>query len=126
MRRLLAAPDLTPSKRAVLRSGLAQVRDFRKEFDEAGEHLVHANALTLSERLKRGQGYDPAAHTQFVDRLLGTFDRVRGFGVDSERHIYIVDPPRSRTTLVEQILASHSNCKFSSEPVRELGIFLAE
>lgn len=114
MRRLLADPDLTPSKHAVLRFGLAQVLDARKESDEAGEQLVHANALTLSEKRKRGQGYDPAVPTQFVDRLLATFDRaffdrVRGFGVDSERPIFIVGLPRSGTTLVEQILASHSN-----------------
>jgi tetratricopeptide (TPR) repeat protein len=112
LRRLLADPDLTPGKRAVLRFGLAQVLDARKEFDEAGEHLVHANALALAERRQRGQGYDPALHTQFVDGLLAAFDRefferVRGFGADSERPVFIVGLPRSGTTLAEQILASH-------------------
>jgi tetratricopeptide (TPR) repeat protein len=114
VRQLLADPDLTPGKRAALRFGLAQVLDARKEFDEAGEHLVHANAISLAERRKRGLGYDPAAHTQFVNSLVATFDqafsdRVRDFGVDSERPIFIVGLPRSGTTLVEQILASHSN-----------------
>jgi tetratricopeptide (TPR) repeat protein len=112
LRRLLADPDLTPAKHALLRFGLAQVLDARKEFDEAGEHLLHANALSFSERRKRGQGCDPGAHARLVDRLLATFDRaffdrVRGFGVDSERPIFIVGLPRSGTTLVEQILASH-------------------
>jgi hypothetical protein len=32
---------------------------------------------------------------------------VRGFGVDSERPIFILGLPRSGTTLIEQILASH-------------------
>jgi hypothetical protein len=36
------------------------------------------------------------------------FERVRGFGVDSQRPIFIVGLPRSGTTLTEQILASHS------------------
>jgi tetratricopeptide (TPR) repeat protein len=114
MRLLLTDPELTPGQRAYLHFGLAQVLDARKEFAEAGEHLVPANALAHSERHKRGLGYDPAAHTQFVDRLLATFDqtffdRVRSFGVDSERPIFIFGLPRSGTTLVEQILASHAN-----------------
>jgi len=36
------------------------------------------------------------------------FEQVRGFGLDSERPIFIVGLPRSGTTLTEQILASHS------------------
>ncbi len=36
------------------------------------------------------------------------FERAAGFGVDSERPIFIVGLPRSGTTLIEQILASHS------------------
>ncbi len=113
MRRLLADPDLTDGKRAVLRFGLAQVLDAVKLYDEAGEHLRYANALSLTEWRKRGQGYDPAAHTGFVDQMLATFtpaffERVRGFGTESERPIFIFGLPRSGTTLIEQVLASHS------------------
>jgi len=36
------------------------------------------------------------------------FARVRGFGLDSELPVFVVGLPRSGTTLVEQILASHS------------------
>jgi len=36
------------------------------------------------------------------------FERVRGFGLETERPIFIVGLPRSGTTLTEQILASHS------------------
>jgi hypothetical protein len=36
------------------------------------------------------------------------FERVRGFGLESQRPIFIVGLPRSGTTLTEQILASHS------------------
>ncbi|HZU35315.1 MAG TPA: sulfotransferase, partial [Gemmataceae bacterium] len=96
-----------------LHFGLAQVYDARKDYEPAGEHLLQANAIALAEWRKRGQGYDPAAHAQFVARLQAAFspmffERVRGFGVDSERPIFIVGLPRSGTTLTEQILASHS------------------
>ena len=36
------------------------------------------------------------------------FQRVRGFGVESDLPVFIVGLPRSGTTLIEQILASHS------------------
>jgi tetratricopeptide (TPR) repeat protein len=113
LRRLLADPDLPGAGRAPLHFGLAEVLDARKEYAEAAEHLRLANALALAEWRKRGQGYDPAAHATFVDRLLTAFtpaffERVRGFGVDSERPVFIVGLPRSGTTLTEQVLAGHS------------------
>ena len=113
MRQLLADPEFTDGKRAMLCFGLAQVLDARKSYDEAGEHLRQANAIAAREWRKRGQGYDPAEHTRFIDRLLATFtpayfQRMRGLGVDSERPIFIVGLPRSGTTLTEQVLASHS------------------
>ena len=36
------------------------------------------------------------------------FARVSGFGLETEQPVFIVGLPRSGTTLVEQILASHS------------------
>jgi hypothetical protein len=36
------------------------------------------------------------------------FERVRGFGLESDLPVFVVGLPRSGTTLVEQILASHS------------------
>jgi tetratricopeptide (TPR) repeat protein len=113
MRRQLAEPDLLPGKRAVLRFGLAQALDARKEYAEAGEHLREANALALEAWRKRGDTYDPDRHSQFVSEMLETctpafFERLRGLGSDSERPIFIVGLPRSGTTLIEQILASHS------------------
>jgi tetratricopeptide (TPR) repeat protein len=113
LRQLLADPDLAEGKRAVLHFGLAEVLDARKDYAAAAEHLRRANALTLADRRRRGQGYDPAAHTVFIERLLATFtpaffERVRGGGVDSELPIFIVGLPRSGTTLTEQVLAAHS------------------
>lgn len=113
MRRQLAEPDLLPGKRAVLRFGLAQTLDARKEYAEAAEHLCEANVLALDAWRKRGDTYDPVRHSQFVAEMIATcsaafFERLRGVGVDSERPVFIVGLPRSGTTLVEQILCSHS------------------
>jgi tetratricopeptide (TPR) repeat protein len=114
LRRLLADPDLSDSKRAALHFGLAQVLDAQQRYEEAAEHLCRAHALAHAEAHQRGEDHDPALHTAFVDRLIATFtpaffERTRAFGVESERPIFIVGLPRSGTTLTEQILARHSH-----------------
>ncbi len=93
--------------------GVAWGLDARHAYDEASEHLRQANALAAAEWRLRGRDYDAGAHTRFVDRLLAAFtpaffDRVSGFGVDSRRPIFVFGLPRSGTTLIEQVLASHS------------------
>jgi tetratricopeptide (TPR) repeat protein len=113
MRRLVADPDLTGGKRSALHSGLAIVLDARGEFEAAAVHLRHANALRLADWRAQGKGYEPAEHARFVADMMATctptfFERVRGFGLATERPIFIVGLPRSGTTLTEQILASHS------------------
>jgi tetratricopeptide (TPR) repeat protein len=113
MRRLLADPDLPDDRRAALHFGLAQVLDARGAYDAAAESLQEANALALATLRKRGQGYDPAVHARFVGGMIAAcspdfFERAGGFGVNSERPIFIVGLPRSGTTVIEQILASHS------------------
>jgi tetratricopeptide (TPR) repeat protein len=113
LRQLVAHPDLSVSKRSALQFGLALVLDARGAYDEAAEHLRQANAARLAEWRAQGKGYDPADHAQFVDGLMATctpdfFARVRGFGLQTERPIFIVGLPRSGTTLTEQVLASHS------------------
>ena len=54
----------------------------------------------------------PEDHERFVDRIIGAFDRdffgrTAGLGLRTHRPIFVVGLPRSGTTLVEQILASH-------------------
>ena len=112
-RRLLEEMELTDAQRLLLHFGLAQVLDARGEYAEAAEHLDRGNALQLSEWRKRGQEYDPKEHESLVTRMIAVctpdfFERVRGFGLESELPVFVVGLPRSGTTLIEQILASHS------------------
>jgi tetratricopeptide (TPR) repeat protein len=127
MRRLLAryhptpaGPGLAPGKRMALHFGLAHVLDARGEYREAAEHLRRGNGLCRELSHKQGKAYDPEAHTRFVDGLIDGFSaeffaRVRGFGLETERPVFIVGLPRSGTTLTEQILASHSQVHGAGE-----------
>ena len=113
LQRLAVDPELPEFPRCQALFALANVCDARGEYDRAAEYLHRANAIELKVRQERGDAYNVDAHVHFVDRLLNVFtpaffERVRGFGVDSERPIFIVGLPRSGTTLLEQVLASHS------------------
>jgi tetratricopeptide (TPR) repeat protein len=112
MRALLTDPYLSDGQRGSLHFGLAQTLDAKGDYAAAAEHLRQANGIAVAEWGKRGQGYNPALHTRFVDALLAIFNpeffkRTRGLGHESERPIFIVGLPRSGTTLTEQVLASH-------------------
>jgi tetratricopeptide (TPR) repeat protein len=109
---LLAQQALPSDRRVPLLYGLAHVLDARGEFDRAAALTTEANARQREEFERRGLGYDPAKHAAFVDSLIESFpstffERVRGWGLTSERPVLIFGLPRSGTSLVEQILASH-------------------
>ncbi len=120
----LTDPHLAPGFRARLLFGLAHVRDARGDFAGAADCLRQANARVLE--LTRGRrDYSTEEHERFVDGLLRTFDRDffariaphstlphprgegREGGLDTKRAVFIFGLPRSGTTLVEQVLASH-------------------
>jgi hypothetical protein len=103
-----------------LHFGLAHALDGRGEYAAAAEHLRRGNALELASRHRRQLTYSRADHVQFVDRLLGTFttdyfEPRKGLGLDTERPVFVFGLPRSGTTLVEQILSSHSQVHGAGE-----------
>jgi tetratricopeptide (TPR) repeat protein len=109
----LGDPQLGEPERCHLLYAVAQVFDGRGEYDKAATHLEEANARELARWQRRGQGYDRGEFSRFVVRLEQTFshvffDKAQGWGLASERPVFIFGLPRSGTTLIEQILASHS------------------
>jgi hypothetical protein len=100
-------------KRSAIHFGVGRVLDAQGDHAGAFEHFRLANALCRAEWEKRGRGYDPAEYDETIARMIAAcspvfFERVRGFGVETDRPVFIVGLPRSGTTLTEQILASHS------------------
>jgi tetratricopeptide (TPR) repeat protein len=77
------------------------------EPERAFRHLLEANALK-----RRMLAYDEAATLGHLERIRSIFDEAliragRGRGHPSRKPVFIVGMPRSGTSLVEQILASH-------------------
>ncbi len=109
---LLANPGLSSRDRIPLTFGLAQTANARAQFDRAAELAATANGLRRAELSSRGRSYNSENHHNLITSLIETFSadyfaRVADMGSDSRRPIFIVGLPRSGTTLVEQILASH-------------------
>ena len=120
MLRLVSGPNLDEYKRSTLHFGLGHVLDADGDFAAAAGHLRHANALGLADWNKRGLGYEPAEHEQSITQIIEAytpafFERVRGWGPETQRPVFIIGLPRSGTTLTEQILASHSQVHGAGE-----------
>lgn len=107
----LADPELPPGPRARLLFALAHVFDARGDFERAAACAREANALTL-ELATGPRVYNPEEHEKWVSCILDVFSaeffaRSAGWGQGSRRPVFVFGLPRSGTTLVEQILASH-------------------
>lgn len=115
----LVDPELDPTLRARLLFALGQTLDARGDYAGAADHLRQANTLTLEVHLGRRE-YDPAADERFFEGLAREFDgrffaRVAGAGLNTRRPVFVFGLPRSGTTLIEQILASHSRVHGAGE-----------
>jgi tetratricopeptide (TPR) repeat protein len=103
---------LPQNPRGRLLFALAHALDGHGEHARAAECLREGNALTLENNHTRRE-YAPAEHERFIDSLVQLFDRdlfarLSGAGSESRRPLFVFGLPRSGTTLIEQILASHS------------------
>jgi tetratricopeptide (TPR) repeat protein len=84
-----------------------------KLYDEVGDYDQAFRCFKAGNDLcKAGHRYQPEQDASFVDRLMTCFskelfDAKAEIGSPSERPVFIVGMPRSGTTLIEQILASH-------------------
>lgn len=90
---------------------LAKACDDAGDYDRAWLHLQKANAL------RRAQvRYDEASTLRLFTRIKHVFDvNLRHFGHPSETPVFVVGMPRSGSTLVEQILASHPRIHAAGE-----------
>lgn len=110
---LFNAHGATAEDRCCAHFALGKIYSDLKEWGQAFEHYRQGNEEIPSD-------FDMAAHVARVDALIKTFtpelfDALKPCGSESALPVFIVGMPRSGTSLLEQILASHSQAEGAGE-----------
>ena len=110
---LLKNRERSVSDRISAGFALGMLLDNAERCDEAFPCFADANALHRQQRAEAGERFDIAALQRQVDDLIelatpGFFSAAASWGNTSQAPVFIVGMPRSGTSLVEQIAASHS------------------
>ncbi len=100
--------DLTQQDQFHLHYALGKAYEDEGEYARSFEHYAKGAALRRAETL-----YDADENSARVERSRAVFTPAffaerRGFGYEAQDPIFVVGLPRSGSTLIEQILASHS------------------
>ncbi|MGH8120725.1 MAG: tetratricopeptide repeat-containing sulfotransferase family protein, partial [Gammaproteobacteria bacterium] len=107
LQRVLHEPDLTDDQLYNLYNALGRIHEDKKDYENSFSCFLKANAV-----IRKSYDYQPreteVLFTRFIEIYTESLIREKGAqGLMDERPVFIVGMPRSGTTLVEQILASH-------------------
>lgn len=91
---------------------IADSYDAMGEYKKAWNHYLKANYL-------KGYSFDMDSHIKLIDRLIGTFKTPLKLesSLKADHLLFIIGMPRSGSTLLEQILASHPDVQGGGEMV---------
>lgn len=106
----IAEPD-----RSHLHFALGKMYEDCGLYDKSFEHLNIANELE-----NKRSNFDTAKFTKFISEIISVFNKkmiseMAEMGSDSELPIFITGMPRSGSTLIEQIIASHPDAYGAGE-----------
>ena len=126
MERLAARGDFDAGSAPFIHFALAKALEESGNYGRAFAHLRKGNDLKRA-RIR----YDEAAALGFFKRISqafdsGIFERFRGAGDSSAAPVFVLGMPRSGSTLVEQILASHPQIHGAGELEHPSGILFPE
>lgn len=115
MQQQLKRTDISPGDRVPMQFALGKAYEDLREYGRAFEQYARANAA-----MRPNFNYDPDLLSSAVaeNKALFTadfFDARRGTGNKAPDPIFILGRPRSGSTLVEQILSSHSAIEGTAE-----------
>ena len=107
LEKLLAMPSLSEREAIDCHFALGNIFDDGNDFTRAFEHYSKGNLLK-----RKTVVYDSRSFSAYVDRLIEVYSEQylrdsNAYGSDTEAPVFILGMPRSGTSLVEQIVASH-------------------
>ena len=121
LRALQDRADLPIFSRVAAGFALGKMLDEQDRCDAAFAAFAQANALSRAGRIENGEWFDADIFAAEIDHIIAATqseqyaDCARQWGVASDLPVFIVGMPRSGTTLVEQIAASHSQVHGAGE-----------
>ena len=107
--------ETSSTARLQLHFALGKANEDRKDYEQSFVQYSAANALR-----RETLNYDPDAAARYVRRTAAVFcdslfETTRGSGNPLHAPIFVIGMPRAGSTLIEQILASHSQVEGTSE-----------
>ena len=107
--------SVAPAKRLYLHFALGKALEDRQEWEASFRHYAEGNKLRLDL-----MPHDRDAVSEEVDRSMALFTSAffsehAGMGCQRRDPIFVIGMPRAGSTLIEQILASHSQIEGTSE-----------
>jgi len=115
MRAEESAPDANPVDRYHLCFALGKAFEDRKDYAESWQFYERGNALKRAESRYDSEIIETNTRRQIEVCTAQFFAARADFGVPDPDPIFIVGLPRSGSTLIEQILASHSQVEGTQE-----------
>jgi tetratricopeptide (TPR) repeat protein len=115
MRNALSLDSLDDGDRLQLEFALGKAMEDRRDYADAFAHYRSGNATR-----RKSLPYDAAATTAFVDKMIDAFTDAflasrQTAGDPAPDPIFVVGMPRAGSTLIEQILSSHSAVEGTTE-----------
>ncbi len=115
MRAAEAAPRTALADRYHLCFALGKALEDRSEYADSFSYYERGNALKKSECRYRPEFIERNTRLQIEVCTAELFAARRGWGSPSDAPIFVVGLPRAGSTLIEQILASHSRVEGTME-----------
>ena len=115
MQALLKSTDVTLENRAQFHFALGKAYEDLNRYEESFDHYQKGNAFwrsTVEHNADETSAYCDRSRTTFTREL---FAELAGLGCDAPDPIFIVGMPRAGSTLLEQILSSHSAIEGTTE-----------
>lgn len=115
MEKALADPDLSDTDRLHLDFALGKALEDRKDYAASFARYDSGNAIR-----RKSNSYKAADTTAFVDDCIALFTpeffaERQGWGCQAADPIFVLGMPRAGSTLIEQILSSHSQIEGTQE-----------
>jgi Flp pilus assembly protein TadD len=119
MTSLLASADIDGPSRIALNFALARACEADSDFERAWKYYVHGNAakrLTVKyDRIETAAQNDARIRAFSREMLRRFHEETTGTATPDTTPVFILGMPRSGSTLIEQILASHSQVEGCGE-----------